>query len=318
MSPQPPRAADVTIRAMEQRDLDDADRVHRLAFGTYYGLQDPSQFKGDAQIVRARWATDPSAAFVAEHNSRVIASILGMDWGSVFVIGPLTVHPEFAGRGIARLLMTPLMQLVETRKVKMAVLFTMPNSPTHIRLYESYGFAPQLLTPVMSKPAMTSAANSGILYSTLSQSQQAAALDGCRAISGATFDGLNLSREIHAINTHHLGDTVLLYNGDVISGFALCHFGPGTEADSGSLFIKFASVRPGAAEDFDHLLERCEALATAIGAKRIIGGVNTGRSAAYQLMQKRGYRADLIGVAMHRPSQAGYNCPNIFAIEDCR
>jgi len=84
------------------------------------------------------------------------------------------------------------------------------------------------------------------------------------------------------------------------------------------LFIKFASVRPGAAEDFDHLLERCEALATAIGAKRIIGGVNTGRSAAYQLMQKRGYRADLIGVAMHRPSQAGYNCPNIFAIEDCR
>ena len=70
--------------------------------------------------------------------------------------------------------------------------------------------------------------------------------------------------------------------------------------------------------DFDHLLEHCEALATAIGAKRIIGGVNTGRSAAYQLMQKRGYRADLIGIAMHRPSQAGYNCPNIFVIEDCR
>ena len=100
MSPQPPRAADVTIRAMEQRDLDDADRVHRLAFGTYYGLQDPSQFKGDAQIVRTRWSTDPSAAFVAEHNSRVIASILGMDWGSVFVIGPLTVHPDHQSRSV--------------------------------------------------------------------------------------------------------------------------------------------------------------------------------------------------------------------------
>ena len=49
---------------MREEDLDAADRVMRLAFGTFLGLPDPLTFMGDADYVRTRWIADPSASFV--------------------------------------------------------------------------------------------------------------------------------------------------------------------------------------------------------------------------------------------------------------
>lgn len=43
-----------------------------------------------------------------------------------------------------------------------------------------------------------------------------------------------------------------------------------------------------------------------------------GRAEAYRLMQARGFRAEIIGVAMHRPGQTGYNRPGFFALDDWR
>lgn len=33
---------DITVRPMSAGDLDDADRIMRLAFGTFNGLEDPN------------------------------------------------------------------------------------------------------------------------------------------------------------------------------------------------------------------------------------------------------------------------------------
>ena len=101
------RSDGVRIRPLEERDLSPADRVYRLAFGMQFGLPDPMQYRGDAQILRPRWATTPGATFVAELDGEVVGSITGMDWGSVFVLGPLTVHPDHWGQGIAHLLIPP-------------------------------------------------------------------------------------------------------------------------------------------------------------------------------------------------------------------
>lgn len=38
----------VIVRPLEERDLPEADRIMRLAFGTFLGLPDPSGFMGDA------------------------------------------------------------------------------------------------------------------------------------------------------------------------------------------------------------------------------------------------------------------------------
>ena len=310
----------VVIRPMGEADFDLADRAHRLAFGTFLGLPDPAKFRGDAEVIRTRWATDPSTALVAELEGRVVGSALALDWGSVFIVGPVTVHPELWSRGIARRLMDGLVERAAARPaVTLVGLFTHPQSPKHIRLYESYGFVPQYLTGVFSKPiAPGGGAGPGILYSQLSAAARPAALAGCRAVADAIYPGLDLSREIGAVAAQRLGDTILLMDGPSVAGFAVCHLGAHTEAGRGRAYVKFAAVRPGAVQDFTALIERCEALASAAGAERVIAGVNSGRRAAYRLLQARGYRADMNGIAMHRPDQAGYDRADVFVLDDWR
>jgi GNAT superfamily N-acetyltransferase len=303
---------------MEQADLEAADRVYRLAFGTQFGLKDPSQFRGDAQLALTRYAGDPSTCFVAEKAGRIIGSVFGMDWGGVFIVGPLSVDPAHWRGGVGRVLMDRLIALIDARRPALAGLFTFPSSPTHIRLYESYGFVPNTLTPVMAKPVSPAAAVAGPgLYSVLSPTNRDSALAACRDLAGLVFPGLDLCREIEAIAAQGLGETLLL-DRDGAVGFALCHAGQGSEAGSGTLFVKFAACRPGDRSSFERLLDACEALARAKGVRRIVAGCNAARAEAYGLMQTRGFRADMIGVAMHRPGGIGYNRPGMFVIDDWR
>lgn len=310
----------VVIRPMGERDVDAADRAMRLAFGTFFGFPEPAKFRADAEMIRPRWTADPSVALVAELDGRVVGSGLGADWGSMFIIGPVSVHPELWSRGIARHLMDGLIGLIAARSaVTLAGLFTHPQSTKHVRLYESYGFLPNYLTGVMSKPiAAAGAADTGTLLSRLSAAERTAALAGCRAVTAAVYPGLDLSREISAVADQRLGDTVLLMDGHDVAGFAVCHFGARTEAGSGRAYVKFAAVRPGRAQDFAALIGRCEALAAAAGAERLVAGVNSGRRAAYRLLQELGFRADMNGVAMHRPDGPGYNRPDVFVLDDWR
>jgi hypothetical protein len=113
---------------------------------------------------------------------------------------------------------------------------------------------------------------------------------------------------------------VLLREGGAVRGFAVCHAGAGSEAGSGTLYVKFAAVMRGteAPARLAALLESCEALAARLGARRVVAGVNTARRGAYRLLRSRGYRADMAGVAMHRPDQPGYNRAEIFALDDWR
>lgn len=317
---EPGTDAGVSVRPMQQSDLDEADRVFRLAFGTRLMLPDPMRFRGDSRLLQPRFATDPATAFVALAEGRLVGSIIGMDWGRVFILGPLSVDPAYAGRGIARRLMRELMSWVDTRGFDLVALFTVPDSPTHIRLYESFGFVLQMLTSVMAKPIAPggSGAEPLTLYSGLDSAGQAEALTGCRAVTAAVFPGLDLSREIRAISEQHLGEVVLLRAGEAVAGFALCHAGAGSEAGSGTLFVKFAATRPGDGAGFARLLDSCEELGRSVGAQRMVAGCNTGRKLAYALMRGRGFRAEMVGVAMHRPDQPGYNRSEIFVIDDWR
>lgn len=61
----------VLISSMQPGDLDAADHVTRLAFGTFLGMPDPSQFMGDANFIHTRWKADPAAAFCARMDNEV-------------------------------------------------------------------------------------------------------------------------------------------------------------------------------------------------------------------------------------------------------
>ena len=133
-------------------------------------------------------------------------------------------------------------------------------------------------------------------------------------------DGLDLTTEIRAVADQGLGETVLLWDDASLAGVAVCHYGAGTEAGSGTCYIKFGAARPGpGAEDaFFRLLDAVEILSATRGLARLAAGVNTARHEAYRGMLARGFRTDIQGVAMHRPNSDGYSRPGIFAIDDWR
>lgn len=92
----------IEIRLMRQTDIPEADRIMRHAFGTFLGLPNPLSFMGDAGYVKTRYTSNPSAALVAEVNSKLAGSNFALNWGSVGIFGPLTIHPGLWNKGVAK------------------------------------------------------------------------------------------------------------------------------------------------------------------------------------------------------------------------
>jgi GNAT superfamily N-acetyltransferase len=312
---------EIAIRALEAPELEEAERIFRLAFGTFIGLPDPLQFSGDCAYVRTRWLADPSASFAALRDGTLLGSNFATRWGSFGFFGPLTVRPELWEHGVAKRLLAATMERFDSWQLTHAGLFTFAQSAKHIGLYQRFGFYPRFLTAVMAKPVATAAAG-GVAeeFSALGADARAAALAECRAITGQLLEGLDVTSEIQAVHDQTLGDTVLLGERGALRGVAVCHVGPGTEAGGGVCYAKFAAVRPGpsAAADFERLLDACERFAAARGATRFVAGVNTARERAYRSMLGRGFRTMLQGVAMQRPNREGFNREDVFALDDWR
>jgi ribosomal protein S18 acetylase RimI-like enzyme len=311
----------VSVRALAEADLAEADRIFHLAFGTFVGMPDPMQFCCDRDYVRSRWKADPAAAFAAEVDGRLVGSNFANSWGTVGFFGPLTVHPEFWDRRIASRLLEPVMQLFDRRQTRHAGLFTFPHSTRHVHLYQKFGFWPRFLTAIMSRPAPQRPQNHPpVTYSTLSADRQAECLKASRELTNAIYDGLDLQREILAVAGQRLGDTVFLWDDSGLRAFAVCHCGAGTEAGEGACYVKFGAARPGpnAADTFDRLLDACESLAAQRGLGRVEAGVNTARHDAYQRMRAAGFQTRVLGLAMQKPDEPGYNRPDVFLIDDWR
>lgn len=311
----------VTIRPLAESDVPAADRVLRLAFGTLFGLPDPLAFMGDADAVGTRLRSPAVAAFVAEREGELVGSSFVTNWGSVGVFGPLTIAPRYWDAGIGSLLTDAAMRQLADWGVRHCGLFTGARSPKHLHLYQKFGFWPRVLTALLSKPAAGGdLPGGGQRYSTLDDAARDRALDEARALTGAVYNGLDLSGEIRAVAEQSLGDTLLLRDGDTVVGLAVCHYGAGTEAGSGTCYVKFGAVLPGPAADghFARLVDACEALAVAAGVGRLSLGMNLAREAAYQTVVARGYRTDMLRVAMHRPNEPVYNRADRYVIDDWR
>ena len=323
MKPEQSRPAktrlDVTVRPLEERDLDAADHIMRLAFGTFIGLPEPAQFMGDADYVHTRWRANPEAAFAAEVEGRLVGSNFATNWGSAGFFGPLTIHPEFWDRGVGKALMRPVIDLFTRWGTKHAGLFTFPQSQKHVALYQKFGFWPRFLTMLMMKPVKHN--KSAARWTTFSDAKdRESILNACRHLTGSIYAGLDLAGEIQAVLNQNLGETILLWTNEELTGFAVCHAGGRTEAGSGTCYVKFAAAHPAAnaAENFDSLLDACEEFAASRSLERLLAGVNTSRHEAYQQMLGRGFVTQMQGLVMSSPNEAGYNRLGIYLIDDWR
>ena len=312
---------EVRVRPLVADDLDSADRVMRLAFGTFHGLPDPAAAFGDRDYVRTRYRAAPDCAWAAEVDGNVIGSVFAARWGSFGFLGPLTVHPELWGGGIASRLLQPVLESFSRWGVRQAGLFTFPSSPKHIGLYQRHGFWPGSLTIVAAKPPTENARGPYALASKETGDRQAPLFDEIRELTDAVFRGLDLEREIVSTAAQGIGDTLVVPGDDELDGVAVCHCGAGSEAGSDTCYVKFAAVRPGAgaADRFERLLDACEAFAADSALERLVAGVNTGRLDAYRRLLSRGFRLEQVGVAMHlRPGEPDLDTPEHYVIDDLR
>jgi predicted N-acetyltransferase YhbS len=312
----------ISIRLLQESEISTADQIFRLAFGTFIGLPQPTDFGGDANYIQTRWQTDPTAAFAAEVDGKLVGSNLAINWGSVGGFGPLSVHPDFWNRGIAQLLIEAAIAKLSEWGTQQAGFLTFPDSPKHHSLYQKFGFYPRFLTFIMAKLIQPQAAEKPVIikYSELNSEERSHCLKECSELANSIYPGLDLSREILAVYEQNLGDTVLLRNDTSSIGFAVCHCGAGSEAGSDKCYIKFGAVAPGAnaGEQFEQLLDLCEAFGADRGMLHLVAGVNTGRDAAYTRMLDRGFRTEITGVAMHKPNEPGYNRSDVFLLDDWR
>lgn len=310
------------IRNMREGDLAEADRIFRVAFGTFLRLPDPSSFAGDADYVRGRHAAWPEAAFVAERDGEVVGSILSVRRGSFGFFGPLTIRPDLWEGGIAKQLVQATVDVYERWALRHSGLFTFSDSAKHVALYGKFGFWPHALMALMARPVRSTASlpDGTRTLGALPESERAAALASCRRASDAVYAGLDATDEIEAVQRLGLGDTVIVRDGDDVAAFAVCHVGAASEAGSGACLVKFAAVRPDRASEatFDRLLAACDALAAARGAKVLLVGVDLGTRAAYRHLLARGFRTEMQGVALHSPDDVGYLTRDALVLGDWR
>jgi GNAT superfamily N-acetyltransferase len=306
----------IEIRPLDAFGVAMADEVLRDAFGTVLG----GGVHRDTKIVRTRFRAPHTAALAAFADGELAGSTLLAHWGSVAYLGPLSVRPKLWGHGIGAQLVAAAVDVLDGWGAQHQGLFTFAQSPRHHRFYERFGFWPRFLTAIMSRPVTGTEPALGWRLSAVAPDARPALVDGCAAVTDAIHPGLDVRGEIAAVLDQGLGEVVLVGELDTPRGFAVCHAGPGTEAGSGIVYVKFAAVRPGpgAGRAFAALVAACQGYAAEVGAARVTLGVNTARHEAYRALLAEGFRTDLPGVTMHRPNEPGYDREDVLLLDDWR
>ena len=311
----------IVVGPLDEKDLPEAEKILRVAFGTFIGVPEPETFWSDRDYVYSRWRAPNVAAFGARRDGRLVGSNFATRWGSVGFFGPITVRPDLHEHGVAKALLTRTLAQFDAWRTTQTGLFTFADSAKHIALYQKFGFYPRFLTAIMTTPVAAGRAAAGwSRYSSLTEPQATEALAACRDLTDKLYPGLDLTDEIRSVRAQGLGDTVLIDDAGGIAAFAICHHGPHSEAGAGTCLIKFAAVRDtaSAGKDYSRLLDACEAYAREVNMPALMAGANLARQEAYQALVARGFRTAIQGVYMHRHNQAGYCRPGVYIIDDWR
>jgi GNAT superfamily N-acetyltransferase len=148
------KAGQPAVIELRDQDLPEAERILRVAFGTFLGVPQPETFWADRDYVYGRKRAAHVAAFGATIDDRLVGSNFATRWGSVGFLGPLTVRPDLQEYGIGQLLLARTMEQFDVWATRHVGLFTFAHSAKHVALYQKFGFHPRFLTATMSAPAV--------------------------------------------------------------------------------------------------------------------------------------------------------------------
>jgi len=307
----------LVIRELGQVDIEKAEDLVRLAFGTFLHIPDPLENPEKKSMIAHRFHQNPGNVIAAYLDGELVGSNILTRWGSFAFLGPLTVRPDLWNAGVGTRLVDEAMKSFSKNGVENLGLFTFPDSPKHQGLYHKFGFCSRFLTPLMQKAINNSGEKNFEMFSSFHGDERDSVLQKASDLTNSLHPGLDLSSEIQLVDDLKLGETVLLFEQSKLIGFAICQSGADTEAGEGRCYVKFGAVRsPG--RDFNDLLSACESYGTQRGASALEAGVNLSHDKAFDIMLRRGFQIMFIGVAMQKPNEPAHNRSENFVMDDWR
>ncbi len=310
----------IEISSLKEKDLQKAEILLKLAFSTFLKLPNPIEFANGAQYYK-RWYNNSSFAFAAKKENNLDNELIGyvilVKWGSFAGLGPIVTHPDYWNQGIASQLMKAALAKFEEWGIKQTGLCTYANSPKHIYFYGKFGYAPRFLIALFSKfIPNTQQILKAKRYSQLSNQQQPEFLTAAYQFTDKIYAGLDLRWEIEVVNQHSLGDTLFLWENETLIGFAICHYGKVSEAQTNTCYIKFGAAK--SSESFQKLVNECEIFTKTVNMESLVAGVDTACEAAYQIMLSKNYAIKSLMASMYKPNQINYSRPDTYILNDLR
>ena len=166
-----------------------------------------------------------------DERGRIVAFNMVHRSGTEGWMGPLAVRTEHQGMGTGKEIVLRGVEWLKSQGATVIGLETMPRTMDNIGFYSRLGFSPGRLTITTTLEA-TLADVPARLLGRLSGPAREDTLAECRALVQRLLPGYDYTREISLTHDLALGDTVLLYDGDALAGFALAHTAPLVEGRS--------------------------------------------------------------------------------------
>jgi GNAT superfamily N-acetyltransferase len=225
-------------------------------------------------------------------------------------MGPLAVRDDCQGAGQGKRIVTAGLDLLKRTGCRVIGLETMPRTMDNIGFYSGLGFVPARLTVTLTLDAVA-APRAPRLMSSLRSTARDDAIRACAALVHETLPGFDYTREIELTHELSLGDTLLMYDGDSLAGFALCHSAPLVEGRSRE---ELRVLKLIARDDdlFDQMVVQLADLARRSATARVAIRLQGDYTALYRRLVELGARVRWTDLRM---VLAGYEeCPPKFGI----
>jgi len=263
---------------------------------------------------------DPDGNLVAIVEEGALAGfIFARTWGRVGWFGTFGVPTQLQGFGIGTALLSRCIAYLRGRADTIG-LETMPESGANIALYCREGFRMLPPTIVVELPLVRLSERfegaEALLWSEADRGSRRRLIGRMAAITGGHLKGLDLRREVQALEERGLGETVLAIGRDRrLAGFALLRIAPYRERSAdGRAYIHALAVRsgPGDEEILEDLLRGIWVVGKRRGFTRVVGGVQGRYARAVDLLFERGFRGVRTAVTM----AAEDSLPEVFEPSD--
>src|SRR6185437_12105609 len=150
-----------------------------------------------------------------DERGRLVAFNMVHRSGAEGWMGPLAVRTEVQGAGTGKEIVTRGVDWLKSQGTRVIGLETMPRTMDNIGFYSRLGFIPGRLTLTVTLDAAYSDPPARLL-GRLSPEAREHALGECAALVARLLPGYDYSREIRLTADLGLGDTVLLYQRDML------------------------------------------------------------------------------------------------------